>query len=146
MTPTTIPPAGVSEASFFTPATFTPPARPPAILALKLDATTGEILSFTAGGHPVDNHVLMAIRVQRDSGPSVGGIGNRLVDIRKVDDTTAMRVKQELNRCLEPLVQRLDIRIEKLTVDADPNGDTAQAFIEYTNLQNQIIKKITLNL
>lgn len=141
-----IPAAGQSAASFFSPANFTDPAKPPAFLCRAINPTTGDWNSLFTGIHPVDDHVIRAFRVQENSGLSAIGLGNRFASIRKVDETTARAVEFEIRRLLNPLVRSKDLRIDEITVEADPDGDSSHAFVEYTNLQSLRTRKLELDL
>jgi hypothetical protein len=125
--------AGVSAASFGAPTEFVSPAKPPAILADNIDPATGEYLSILSGIHPVDSHVITALRTHRGSGVSVMATGQRFRDVRKVDDAFARRIQDECEIALAHLIERRDIRLEKLSVVED--SDTGHLYFEYYNLR-----------
>jgi hypothetical protein len=125
--------AGVSAASFGAPTEFVSPAKPPAILADNIDPSTGEYLSILSGIHPVDSHVITALRTERGSGVSVMATGQRFRDVRKVDDAFARRIQDECEIALAHLIERRDIRLEKLSVVED--SDTGHLYFEYYNLR-----------
>lgn len=137
-----IPSAGVSAASFFTGATFVDPAKPPAVLALPIDPATGDWSSILSGIHPVDDQVIEAFRVAQDSGPAVTGVGNKLGDIKKVDETTEAQITFEVRRVLGRFEKAGNLRIESIEVTADPDNDWAEAYVEYTNLLSQQRKRL----
>lgn len=128
-----IPPAGVSAASFFTPTTFVDPARPPAILADKLDTTTGEFESLLEGRDPTDAAIAFHFRVRRGSGVAVVDIGQRFADIKKNDDAAAQSIRFEIERILKPFVDDGLVRLARLSVEADPDTDFGAAYVEYIN-------------
>lgn len=131
--PPIIAPAGVSAVSYGAPVEFISPAKPPAILADNIDASTGEFLSILSGIHPVDSHVITALRTERGSGVSVMQTGHRFRDIRKIDDASPRRLQDECELALAHLIERGDIRVEKIAViEADAAG---HLFFEYFNLR-----------
>lgn len=141
-----IPPAGTSAASLFTPGTFVDPAKPPAVLALPIDPATGDWSSILTGIHPVDDQVIEAFRVAEDSGPAVIGVGNKLGDIKKVDDTTKSKIEFEVRRCLGRIEKTGNLRIESIDATAEPDNDFAEVSVEYTNLLSMRTTTITLRV
>lgn len=129
-----IPPAGVSAASFFTPVEFSDPAKPPAILADKLDTSNGEFASLLGGRDPIDAAIAYHFRVERGSGASVTDVGQRFADIKKNDESAAASIKYEIERVLKPFVDRQLVRTVRLSVEADPDTDYGAAYVEYINL------------
>jgi hypothetical protein len=125
--------AGTSAASFGAPVEFVSPSKPPAILADDIDPATGELRSILRGIHPVDSHVVTALRTERGSGVSVMATGQRFKDVRKVDDAFARRIQDECEIALSTLIARGDIRLDKLAVIE--NGDTGHLYFEYYNLR-----------
>lgn len=131
--PPIIAPVGVSPASYGAPTEFVSPAKPPAILADDIDPATGELRSILRGIHPVDAHVITALRTKRGSGVSVMATGQRFDDVRKIDDAFPRRIQDECERALSTLIDRGDIRLEKIAVIED--GDTGHLYFEYFNLR-----------
>jgi hypothetical protein len=131
--PPIIPAAGVSAAGLGAPTNFVDPANPSAVLGDNIDPATGELLSILSGIHPVDSHVITALRTERGSGVSVAQTGHRFRTVRKVDDAFAQRIQDECEIALAALIERGDIRLDKLAVVED--GDTGHLYFEYTNLR-----------
>jgi hypothetical protein len=125
--------AGVSAASFGAPTEFVSPAKPPAILADNIDPSTGEYLSILSGIHPVDSHVITALRTHRGTGVSVMATGQNFRSVTKIDDAFSRRIQDECELALAPLIDRGDIRLEKLSVIED--SDTGHLYFEYFNLR-----------
>jgi hypothetical protein len=131
--PPIIAPAGTSAAGYGAPTEFVDPANPSAILGDNIDPATGELLSILSGIHPVDSHVITALRTERGSGVSVAQTGHRFRTVRKVDDAFARRIQDECEIALAALIERGDIRLDKLAVVED--GDTGHLYFEYFNLR-----------
>lgn len=131
--PPIIPAAGVSAAGFGAPTEFVDPANPSAILGDNIDPATGELLSILSGIHPVDSHVITALRTERGSGVSVAQTGHRFKTVRKIDDAFTRRIQDECEIALAALIERGDIRLDKTAVVED--GDTGHLYFEYTNLR-----------
>jgi hypothetical protein len=131
--PPIIAPAGTSAASYGAPTEFVSPSKPPAILADDIDPATGELRSILRGIRPVDAHVITALRTERGSGVSAMATGQRFRSVRKIDDAFARRIQDECELALAPLIERGDIRLEKIAVIED--GDTGHLYFEYFNLR-----------
>jgi hypothetical protein len=130
-----IPPAGLAPAGLFIPQTFATPTDPPAILADAVDPETGEYLSISRGMHPIDQQVLIALVVQRNSGAALTDDGQEFGKIRKLDDTAARLIDGEARRALARLVEQKDIRIRAVYPNASPDNDWAEVGVEYENLR-----------
>lgn len=130
-----IAPAGISAAGTFAPAIFVDPARPPALLADNIaDGDFASLLTFV---HPVDAAVKEQFRLQLGTGAAVLEDGNNLRSIRKIGPSTPNEVENEYRRILQTFVDRGDIRIEGITVEAGvADEDLVAGFVEYTNLRN----------
>ena len=131
--PPIIAPAGTSAAGFGAPTEFVDPANPSAILGDNIDPATGELLSILSGIHPVDSHVITTLRTERGSGVSVMQFGQRFRSVRKIDDAFTRRIQDECELALQPLIDRGDIRLDKIFVVED--SDTGHLYFEYTNLR-----------
>jgi hypothetical protein len=129
-----IPPAGVSPAGFFVPVTYVAPGEPVGILADPIDPRTGEYLSLERGFDPTDAAVLTALRTVRGSGSAVLEVGQRFQDATHVTDATATFLFQEVELALRHLVHTGQIRLERVSVVAEPGKDFAEAAIFYVNL------------
>ncbi|AUX31919.1 MULTISPECIES: hypothetical protein [Sorangium] len=133
MTPVT-PPAGVSAAGTWTPVEFVDPESPPAHLADWIDPRTGDFASLLTGIDPVDSMVQLALTIERGTGAAVTDVGHRFRTVKKVDDSTPSLLRSLTEEALSSLLQRKLIRIEKLDVEADPDGDLGAVFLAYSNL------------
>lgn len=137
--PQIIAPAGTSAASFGAPVEVVSPSKPPATLADDIDPATGELRSILRGVHPVDAHVITALRTERGSGVSVMATGQRFRDVRKIDDAFARRIQDECEIALAPLIARGDIKLPKIAVVED--GDAGRLYFVYVNLRAQNRRK-----
>lgn len=131
--PDFIPAAGISPASAFYPQTFNPLGLPAAFLA---DATDnkGELISISTGRDPIDDQVVTAIRAAFESGTALGGAGNRLRTIEKVDDTTQASMRFLVEDALKILVKNKDIEI--LSVETGTGEYTGAFVLNYRNLRS----------
>ncbi|WP_437759478.1 hypothetical protein [Sorangium sp. So ce1389] len=133
MTPV-IPPAGVSAAGTWAPVVFVSPGSPPAYLADWIDAQTGDLESILTGIDPVDSMVQLAVTIERGTGAAVTDVGHRFRTVKKVDDSTPSLLRSLAEEALSSLLQRKLIRLERLDVEADPDGDLGAIFLAYSNL------------
>jgi hypothetical protein len=130
-----IPPAGTPASAFSSPA-FIDPARPPAILARKIDPRTGGLLSLFAGMDPVDAAIALELRIERGSGAAVQDRGHRLRDIRKNTEDAPARIRHELERILTPFIDEGNVELVEEAVEAGEGaGDAGAAFVRYRNLR-----------
>lgn len=130
-----IPPAG-TPASQFHGQEFVAPAKSPAILARKIDANTGALLSLFEGMHPVDSNIALEFRLRRGSGVAVQDRGNRLREIRKNTEDAPKMIESEMRRIAQPFLDAGDVQIVTLEVDAgEGSGDTGAASLCYRNLR-----------
>jgi hypothetical protein len=105
-------------------------------LADAVDPTTHEYLSVFVGFDPVDAAVLEALKRVRNSGAAVTGVGHRFVDVDKVDNRAADEIEAEARFALRVLVQRGDVQLYAVNVNADPdNPDWAEVTCTYINLR-----------
>lgn len=133
--PYLIPPAGVSAASFFGTVAIDF-SHPPALLADKIDPLTGELLSIVVGEDPIDSAVRFQVRVRRGSGAAVLEDGQAFDAIRKNDLRAADALRAELKLVLRELVDRGDIEILTVGVQAgEDQGDLGAVFFQYRNLR-----------
>lgn len=133
--PVVIPAAGLSPAGLFVSQAFADPTKPPGILAYAIDPTTGEYLSISRGMHPIDQQVIIALKVKRRSGAAVMNDGQRFSDIKKVDDTAQARIDSETRTALARLLKNGDIEIISLVPVADQDTDTGTMSLRYRNLR-----------
>jgi hypothetical protein len=137
-----IAPSGTSAAGTYAPATFVDPALPPALLADDIALNDpwvqdGDFASLLTYVHPVDAAVKEQFRLQRGTGAAVASDGNSLRNIRKINESTPREVEDEYRYLLKELVERGDIRIDKIVVEAGVDArDLAAGFVEYTNLRS----------
>lgn len=133
--PYIIAPAGVTPASFFSPAIFVDPGRPPAILADNIDPATGDIKSLLVRVHPVDAAIGEAFRIKRATGAAVSEIGQRFEDVRKNTAFASKELENEARRIMEPFVLRGDAAIISILVDTTIAFDLGAVAVNYTNLR-----------
>ena len=132
----TIPPAGVTAASFFTPAAIVDPGRPPALLSDNI-APDGDFASIFLSRHPVDAAIGEAFRLKRDTGAALEEAGQRFEDIKKNLPTTPRELQDEARRIMQPFVDRGDATIVKLEVDTTQAFDLGAILVTYTNNQTR---------
>jgi hypothetical protein len=138
-----IPPAGVTAASFFAPAAFADPARPPVLLADDVDEKTGDWRSLFSRVHPVDAAIREAFRLERGTGAAVQNDGHKFRDIKKVGPDTSRQLEDEVRRILAPFVTRKDIEITTILSEAGVTSyDLGAVFVEYTNLHTRKQQKV----
>lgn len=143
MTAYVIPPAGVSAASFFSPATFVDAAKPPALLADDVDTATGEWRSIFTFVHPVDAAVKEAFRLREGTGASVATVGNRYRKIRHAGPSAKRHLEDETQRIMSPFVARGDVAVKTLTVEVgEVAADTGAVFVEYSNLRSGRVESV----
>lgn len=119
--PYTIPPAGVSAASFYDP-TIIDPASPAAQLADDIDPTTGDLRSLFSTPNPVHAAVQFAFALQFGSGAATSGRGHKFGRIRKMSPSIEIEIKNEVTRILEPFITAKLVDDVKITPRA-PNPD-----------------------
>lgn len=138
-----IPPAGCTAASVWTPVPFVDPAKPPTFLSDRLDASTGE-MSLLEGMDPVDAWMVTQVRTVEGSGAAVFGQGQRLppnnpaIELNTAD--AAQLIKFELRRVFKPAVDRGDVEIVDIVVNAGDDGpdlDYGAGLVLYRNLRRK---------
>lgn len=104
-------------------------------LADDIDPKTGELRSM-AGKDPTDDAVLFQLTVKRGSGAAVLEDGQRFEDVKKNDEGAPAALKFEAQRALRVLVERGDVEIESLEVEAGPDkGDLGAVALSVKNLR-----------
>lgn len=137
MTTTVILPAGLHELGFAEGVDFVSTASPPAILADKINATTGALESLLTGNDPVDAAVIHIARTRRGSGAATADIGHRLHEIQKNDERAPDLARSYVREMFQEMTQ--DGRIEIHDIDTTQFGtlsDGLGIFMDYTNLRS----------
>jgi hypothetical protein len=127
-----IPPAGVSLAGFFIPVLYEDPGAPAGILADAIDPATGEYLSIERGFDPTDAAVLTALTTKRGSGAAVTDVGQRYLDLQRVDSTAPQFILAETERALKRLIDSRQIALDRVTPVL--GDDWAEAQVVYQNV------------
>jgi hypothetical protein len=130
--------------------------RPPSALAPNsprladnIDPQTRDFATIETGADPVDAQVVLALLVVRNSGPSVAEVGNRLIDIRKMDETAQTRAESDIRRALSRLVKNRDIEISSITWDYwEPGTQFGQIRVCWKNLRkmDDVLNETTVPL
>ncbi len=136
-----IPGGGSVEAGTWVPEDVVPPIAPVGYLADDIDPLTGELRSIAKGIHPIDAEVVFLLRSALGSGPALGTNGLDVARVRKLGDGAPRAIQDEITFCLRLVVQRGDIRIDKILVGTGKASvgadDMAAALVVYTNLLTQ---------
>lgn len=114
-----VPPAGTSPASAYTILSFAPPQPPPAILADKIDAVTGEFLSLLEGHTIADGFATEALRIQRATGAAARDLGNRFRELTHVDDKSLEQVESMARDAFKPAEEAGVARLIRVTREPD---------------------------
>jgi len=134
----TIPPAGVTAASFFVGATIVDPAKPPALLADNF-APDGDFASIFLSPHPVDAAIAEAFRLKRGTGAALEQAGQGFESIRKNTETAARELENEARLIMAPFEARGDATVTAIQVDTEQAFDLGAVLVAYVN--NQTRKK-----
>ena len=128
-----IPPAA-GPAAAFTLNPFAEPARPPAILADKIDPESREYLSITEGYGIADGLVVTLLGTERGSGAAVGNLGQRFREVRYVEDNAGALLESLAVEALQPGRDAGVLRFDAIArVDAaDPTAFVVD--VDYTDL------------
>lgn len=121
--------------SFLLGAEGVPTGKPIAILADPIDPATGEYLSIARGFDPADAAVFVALTTVRRSGSAVENVGQRFADHKLIDGEIAPFLREEVRLALKSLIDRGAVTLDRVIVE--PSGDTANIFVEYTNVARQ---------
>lgn len=145
MTTTVILPAGMHDLGFAEGVDFVSTSSPPAILADKIDATTGELESLITGQDPVDAAVIHIARTRRGSGAAVLDIGHRFHEITKNDERAPDLARSYVREMFLDMTR--DGRIEIHDIDTTQFGtlsDGLGIFLAYTNLRTGEKRRVLL--
>jgi hypothetical protein len=118
--------------------------EPPGMLADAIDPQTGELLSIERGFDPTDAAVIQAMRVQEATGTAVQNTGNRMSEIKLIDDHFPQHAKAEGARMVEHLTDAGDLAL--LDVEVESEFDTGEVQLFYENLARGTKPKITAPL
>lgn len=124
---------GVTPLGGFTGEFEGPLPFPPVIRADKIDARTQEFEKLTEDRDPVDAAVIEMLWRVRGTGAVVRTKGARFLDVDKLNDRAANRLKSEAQEALAPLVKRRDITILTITVEIDRADTSADLTVAYLN-------------
>jgi len=106
-----------------------------------IDPLTGEVQSLTTGMDPTDAALLTQLRTVRGSGASVLEDGHNLDRIENNNGDAKARIVFELQRLVQPFLDRREIQLERPIADSvdagEAEGDTAAAEILYVNLRTR---------
>jgi hypothetical protein len=137
-----VPPAGVTPISLFLETNFTSPSGVVGWLADPIDVATGDYLSIEKGFDPVDAAVLTAFRTVRGSGSAVEQVGQDFAAHPRVDPQLEPFMREEVRLAVKNLTDAGDVAIQKVTVT--PYGDTADIYVEWSNISREKSQGITL--
>lgn len=126
-------PSGLHPLGLWVPQTYAPKDGPPGILADSIDPKTGEFTSISKGMDPIDQQVVLAMRITRRSGAAVMNDGQEFREIRKVTEETPILMKSVAERALRRLIEQGDIELGELETNGDGGDDFAEVVINYTN-------------
>ncbi len=111
------------------------PRAPVGGLADDVDPRTGELRSLR-GADPIDTAIIFQLRVRRGSGAAVVDDGQAFDGVEKNDAEAPARLRFEAERALRPFVERGDITVDRLEVEAGESaGDLGAVVVSYTNLR-----------
>lgn len=125
--PDTLTPIGWGVA----PPTIQSPPSP--LLADKLDVNTRDFEDLFEGRDPIDDQVILALRIRRSSGAAVRGIGNRFHTVRKLTDNVRVELDALAREALSTLIANGDIRY--LGMEFESEGQGAVSTFSYNNLR-----------
>lgn len=139
-----IPPAGVTEASFWIAQEPIPSAPPVSYLAEELAPADkvysngvrvrrAEVMSPLRGMDPTDAAVLAAMLVRRGSGPAVRDMGNRFDRITLAQPSTEEQLRSEVLLALDRLIAANDIVDVEIVPSVDPKAEQGSLEVMYTN-------------
>lgn len=133
-----IPPAGVTPASGFAVNEAGEVLKPLPILADKISVETGEVLSLLEGYDPLDAFVIEAMRVERDSGAAVQGIGQRFKSVTHVEDTNPQIIDSLTREAFRPVISDGLLELEPVKAKAnEKDGAQLEVEIEYKDATAQ---------
>lgn len=110
-------------------------AQPTPLLGPKIDPNDHDFLSLFEGMDAVDSQVVLAMKLKRNSGPSVGNQGQDFESIKKITESTPNDVKAQVRRALNRLITNGDIRFEGTQATADNTNQQVNALAEWVNLR-----------
>mgnify|MGYP000119658538 CR=1 FL=1 len=138
--PLVIPPAGLSPLGAWTPPTAAARSTRHAWLVDPTGAATRDLTSMagvggTSAGDVVDEMVKFALLTVRGSGAAVQSDGQRLGDLRTLDDQIDVRIQSEVRLAMSRLTTRHLIRLDQVAVTT--GQDWFEVEIRYENLRRQ---------
>src|SRR5262245_33452481 len=130
-----IPPAGISPASAFDIVGQAENEPPPAILADKINAATGECDSIVEGNSIADGLAIHLLRLQRGSGAAVLEFGQRFREVRHVSRDAPEAIEASAREALAPGTEAGILRFGALAAEVEPRDPTQiNAGIDYLDL------------
>jgi hypothetical protein len=124
-------------------------AAPSVLLADNIDPSTHDFVSLTQTIHHIDAQVIVALKVVRASGPSVLADGNRLREIRKMDEAAQSEAEGLIKEALYRLISRDDIRYKGVEFTQwDSGSQTGEVTVKWINLRarDQQLRAHTLKI
>ena len=111
-------------------------SKPTPLLAPKIDPNTNDFYSLFEGMDPVDYQVVLAMKIERNSGPSVVNHGQELQKIRKITGSTENEVKDQVRLALDRLIKNRDIRYTGTnSLEIDSGNQAVHVMVEWINLR-----------
>ena len=114
------------------PPTVQDPPSP--LLADNLNVETGDFDDLFEGRDPIDDQVIIALKIRRDSGAAVHGIGNRFHTVRKMTESTRTTIDSLAREALSRLIANGDIAY--LGVEFPYYDESTQGIVSAFNYKN----------
>jgi hypothetical protein len=105
------------------------------MLADNINPRTGDFKSLFIGMDPIESQVLDALRIQRNSGPSVIGFGNELHKLDKIVSGDEPQITAMVRSALEHLIRNRDINLLGVDVVQDPENQFSSITVRWVNLR-----------
>lgn len=129
------PPGGLSPASDPVVDDLAVQEPPPAILADRINPTTGDFESLFLGRPLADAFAIEALRVQRGTGAAVRDLGNRFRELTHVEDDAPELIESMTAEAFAAAEQAGVARLVQVVVAADPiDPSQLETRIEYRAL------------
>ena len=111
-------------------------ATPSILFGPNIDPSTNDFVSLIDGIDAIDSQVVLAMKLRRNTGPSITNQGHELDKIRKIKESTPNDIKAQIRRTLDRLIKNRDIRFIGTIIDInDPGNQTIQGRTEWVNLR-----------
>lgn len=99
-------------------------AAPSPLLADNIDPNSHDLASLFNSIDPIDAQVILALKLERGSGPAIVHDGIKLSDIKKMDDSAQDQIKSRVRQALNRLITNGDILLKGVVFDDDTNART----------------------